>query len=292
MDTYTSAYIRLIEQARYCRLLPWPLKCRLGAWLGRRGSFLLQRKEQIVGSMQQALDMDRESASSHFRRLCESSGVAMQMAWQLADTSGLWLQRYVQTAQPDILQSIAETGAVVLSHHSYHQNLLISFFKTVGPAVFPIGNPPTAFSSDDYLYHFTTRLNQATATNLNGGNWLFNNQGRNFLLGIRQVIESRQILMLFCDFNEARKSNPVMPFLGKTLQIPGGVLRLLEKEDIPVYFAGFYLQPHGMYQVHFEPLRAEAAVEDGGVPLAQRYLHALERHIRRYPSAWQCWEIF
>lgn len=288
MDAYTRTYIRLLRCSRSWRYLPWSLKYRIGALMGRYGSFLLHRTDQIVASMQVALGIDRAAAEQQFRLLCENSGVAMQMAWQLADTPSAWFERYIRIEQPHHVQSIGKTGAVILSHHSYHQNLLISYFKTTGLASYPVGNPPTAFSEDDYLYRFTLYLNQSTATNLNGGEWLYNDQGRAFLLGIRHALESRQILLVFCDFNEPKKSNPVYPFLGKQLQIPGGVIRLVEKESLPVYFAGFSPQSSGRYALSLEPLHTGG----GTPPLAQQYLQALERHVRRFPAAWQCWEIF
>ncbi len=237
--------------------------------------------------------MGSTAAGEQFRLLCESSGVAVQMAWRLAHTPCGWFQRHVRVEQPELLARIGQTGAVFLSHHSYHHNLLISFCKTTGLASFPVGNPPTAFSADDYLYHFTLQLNEATATNLNGGAWLFNNQGRTFLQGIRQALASRQLLLVFCDFNEPKQANQVYPFLGRQLQIPGGVIRLVEKEDAPVYFAGFHLEPSsGNYSLHLEPLQGGSAPTAGTPPLGQRYLAALERHIRRHPAAWQNWEIF
>ncbi|MFA6499007.1 MAG: hypothetical protein WCV64_06710, partial [Desulfurivibrionaceae bacterium] len=191
MDAYTKAYIRLIEQARYCRALPWFLKCRIGAWLGLNNSFLLQRREQITGIMQACLGIGQATADHHFRLLCESTGVAMQMVWQLANISNGWLKKHIQISEMEMFEEIRQSGGVILSHHSYHHNLLISFFKLSGLASFPVGNPPTSFSDDDYLYRFTLLLNQATATNLNGGRWLYNNQGKDFLLGLRHALEPR-----------------------------------------------------------------------------------------------------
>lgn len=213
----------------------------------------------------------------------------MQMVWQLAEISDNWLRGNIQTVNSEMLEEISKTGAVILSHHSYHHNLLISFFKLCGLDSFPVGNPPTAFSADDYLYHFTVRLNQATATNLNGGRWLYNNQGRDFLLGLRHALQPGRILLVFCDFNEVRKSNPVLPFLGKTLQIPNGVLHFVEKESVPVYFAGFRWQPSGGYVMSLARLQTKARAPEAA-SLGAQYLSALEQHVRLYPSAWQCWE--
>lgn len=291
MDEYTKTYISLIEHARYVRALPWWLKCRIGSWFGRHRSFLLLRREQIVATMQSCLDCDRAAAEHHFGLLCESSGVAVQMVEELDNIPERWLKRHIQLTDTGRFQDIGRDGAVILSHHSYHHNLLISFFKLCGLPVYPIGNPPTAFSADDYLYHFTLRLNRATATNLNEGGWLFNNQGKHFLTGLRQALEPQKILLVFCDFHEVKKSNPVLPFLGKTLQMPNGVLRLIEKETVPVYFAGFCRQPPGDYVLSLQRLSTQGT-DPGASALGVQYLQALEAHVRRHPSAWQCWEMF
>ena len=289
VDDYTQAYIRLLEQAKRCRVLPWALKSRIGAWCGSRGSFLLQRREQVVAAMQTGLALDDAHAEQQFRLLCKSTGVAAQMVWQLADISRSWLERHIQTPDAATLKEISATGAVILSHHSYHHNLLISFFKLCGLPLFPVGNPPAAFSDDDYLYHFTLRLNRATASNLNAGHWLFNDQGRDFLLGLRQALEPQRVLLVFCDFNEAKKSNPVLPFMGRTLQIPNGVLHFVEKTTVPVYFAGFRWQAPEGYVLSLTRLHTRGA-DAGAAPLGEQYLGALEQHIRRYPAAWQHWE--
>jgi len=291
MDEYTKTYIHLIEHGRYSRLLPWGLSCRIGAWFGRNRSFLLHRKVQITTSMQACLDIDAEEAGWHFRLLCESSGVAMQMVQKLADISVSWINRHILTPDQGLLEEIGQTGAVILSHHSYHHNLLISSFKRYGLPAFPVGNPPTAFSEDDYLYRFTIKLNQATASNLCGGQWLYNNRGRQFLLGLRQALKPGRILLVFSDFNESGAQNPVLRFMGRTLQIPNGVLRLIEREKVPVFFAGFRREPPVDYMLSLVRLKNSNA-NPGSPSLGVQYLKELEKHVRQYPSAWQYWEAF
>lgn len=240
--------------------------------------------------MQVCLGIDHQDATHHLRLLCESTGVAMHMVERLANIPCGWLERYVHVSDKELLEEIGRNGAVILSHHSYHHNLMISFFKLCGLPLYPVGNPPAAFSEDDYLYQFTLRLNQATASNLNGGSWLFNSRGKEFLLGVRKSLELRKILLVFCDFNESKKTNPVLPFLGKTLQMPNGVLSLLEKECVPIYFAGFCLQSSDRYLLTLTRLQTKQD-SPAAAPLGVQYLEALERHVRQHPSAWQHWEM-
>lgn len=289
MDDYTKAYISLIERAQQHRALPWFLKCRIGARLGRNGSFLLLHREQVICAMQDCLGSDAESAGRQFRLLCESTGVAVQMIWQLANISERWLERYIQTEDGRCLQEAVETGAVIISHHSFHHNLLASYFKLYGLVTYPVANPPAAFSADDYLYNFTLRLNRDTESNLNGGHFLYNNQRKDFVQDLRHALGPGRVLLLFCDFNEVKNTNPVLPFLGKTLQIPTGVLRLVEKEALPVYFAGFRREPPGSYRLSLSRLKTQST-DPKAASLGEQYLAALEKHVRQYPAAWQCWE--
>ena len=290
-DPYVFAWVRLIDRAKYFRLLPWPVKRFVGTLAGRNSSFLIGHRQQILDNLQTCLGLDRCAADENFRLLCESTGIAAQMVWHLPHVSTTWLKNNIETTSDAILQEIKNNGGIIFSHHSYHHNLLISYYKTLGIRCYPVGNPPTAFSDDDYLYRFTLYLNEATETNLTGGCFVYNDNKKKLVAKTKECLSKRQIMIVFCDFNEVKPVNPVYGFLGKTLQIPGGVIRSIERNDTPVYFAGFHWQQSGKYSLSMERLRPapEGAEAD---TLGQRYITVLERYIRQNPSAWQGWDGF
>lgn len=284
-DTYADHFIRLSKLSRGIRFLPWPLKAAIGRQLGRRISFVLLQKTLIVGNLCTYLGIAEVEARRHFLSLAESTGVAMQMAWQLHDIAPSWLEKYVIVSDSSMLSELRLNGGVLFSHHSYHHNLLLSCFKLWDIKTFPIGNPPEAFSPDQYLYNFTLRLNEATESNLNGGGWLFNNRKRELIKGIDSCIENRNLLVAFCDFNEVKKFNKHYFLLGRQIQPPSGVAEYIEKKyEVPVYFAGFGLHSDGRYRLHLERI--------DGHNIIPAYLEAFEQYLRLYPYVWQNWDIF
>lgn len=292
-DPFTQAYVALIKGAQPYRHLPWVLKARVGRWLGRRHSFLLQREAAIIRRLQDALGLDEAGAHACFVQLCENTGQAMQMVTQLPKLTPGWIRRNVCFDTPAPLDELRARGGLVLTHHSYHHNLLASCFKGWGLSAFPVANPPEAFGTHEFLYRFTVELNARTQANLAGGRFLYVNDARALLRGIREVVARRQVIYMLCDFDEPGPGNRVYPFLDRTLQIPGGVLRAFAGESVPVYFAGLRLGPHGRYHVGWTPLPRSEQAADAGDPtrgLGQAYVLALQTWVRAYPQAWQGWE--
>lgn len=293
-DAYEKSFVRLLRLGRICQPLPLGFALTLGAHLGRRHSFLHHRRDSILANLRGALGLDETAANAAFSNLCASSGVATQMVWHLPNIDNDWLAQKIHTANSDSIRCLQAEGGVVLSHHSFHHNLLASSFKRWGLTTMPVANPPTAFSSNDYLYRFTLFLNGATETNLNGGRFLYVNGGREFLQSLRNALLERHVLLVFCDFNEAKPFNSSYPFLHRTLQPPSGVLRQALREGRPFYFAGFQWSPGEGFALSLRPL-IEIDVspsEDSLDTVLRRYLTALSDHLRIYPHAWQMWDSF
>jgi lauroyl/myristoyl acyltransferase len=291
-ESYVQAFERMIRLARWGNGLPWTVRKRCGAWLGRRYSFLRLQAAGILDNLCTNLDVPRSTAEAHLDALCASSGVAFQMTHLLAGLPDRWIADNVRTEQAHLLDRVRTDGGVILSHHSFHQNLLAACLKHWGLATCTLANDPSILGAGE-MYRFTAKLNRDTESNLNGGRFLYVHEGRELVRSMRDCLRKKLCMLLFCDFNEAKPFNRVHPFLRSRLQPPSGVVSYAHRHGSPFYFAGFRLADDYTYRLYLEDLDAGSTGEDdaGAQELMRRYLAALERHVRLFPSAWQTWEI-
>lgn len=292
-DAFTQAYIRLIQQGRSAAWMPWRWKVALGCRRGRSHSFLRLREAAIVARLQRVLGVDEVVARQELDALCASSGLAMHMVPHLPRITSEWIGRYVIHEGDDGRDTLRQQGGLVLTHHSYHHNLLASCFRGWGLGAYPVANPPTAFGDDDFLYRFTVDLNAKTEANLiDGGRFLYVNDRRALLKGIRQALDRRQVVYVLCDFDEDAPGNRSHPFLGGHLRVPSGVLRLVAQEpEVPVFFAGFRFDVSALrYRLGWRQLVRESGTEGGCHGLDAAYVRALQAWIQAHPHAWQGWE--
>lgn len=292
-DPYHKRFIQLLRLGRLCRPLPYGVAEALGARLGRRFSFLRLRRQKVLANLAAGLGLNAAAAEAAFENLCASTGMTTQMVWRLPNLSQPWLEQHIRVHDMAPLLRLQAEGGVVLSHHSFHHNLLASTFKRWGMTTMMVANPPAAFSSLDYLYRFTLFLNAASETNFNGGRILYVDGRREFLKGIQATLAARQVLLVFCDFNEDKAFNPRLPFLHGSLQAPSGVIRQALKAGRPLYFAGFQWTAGVGFELSIHPLETSGTATAADLEeTMRRYLAALTEHLHVYPHAWQMWDVF
>lgn len=290
---FTRAYIRLIQEGQRAGWMPWRWKVALGSRRGLHHSFLRLRAPSILARMQDALRLTPDQAQREFETLCASTGVATHMVPHLPRVDPRWVARHVRHEGQDGREILRAQGGLVLTHHSYHHNLLASCFQGWGLAAYPVANPPSAFGEDEFLYRFTLDLNAKTEANLiGGGRFLYVDDRRALLRGVRQVMTQRQLLYVLCDFDEAAPGNVARPFLGGMIRVPSGVLRLVaEQPQWPVYFAGLRFDVHdARYRLSWRRLERDVSLGGACAGLDAAYVQALQDWVGAHPHAWQGWE--
>lgn len=293
-ETYTKRFALMIRLGQWGNALPWRARKGLGALFGRYFSFLRLKEQQIVENISRNLGLPRSTSTEYFVDLCRSSGVAFQMANILAGLSDEWIAENVITRQRALLDRIKSEGGVILSHHSFHHNLLIASLKHWGLSTSVLANPPAAQSDDERIYRFTVKLNADTESNLNGGRFLYVNEGKELIRSIKDCLKKKTCILLFCDFNEPKPFNRQYQFLGSQIQPPSGVIRYAHRKGSPFYFAGLTLSADYKYHLHIERLEPSGTALDAEEHvdhIMQLYISALEAFIRDNPSCWQHWDI-
>ncbi len=284
MDKYTKAWVRLIGLAKLFSFLPWGLYAHFGSFIGKRFSFLHHHRQNALYNLQNGLGLSQKEAQREFELNCKSSGVAMCMIEKLAHIPNEWLSFYVEIEDKALLEEIGENGGIIFTLHCFHHNLLMSYFKTIAKKTYPIVNPPAAFSSDDFLYDWTVRLNNATQTNLFGGRMLYVDDKKKLFEDMNGVLNDKGILIVLCDFNSDAKNSELYSIFGKSLNIPVGALKYAEGQECNAYFAGFRWRKNGGYALSLSRLDNS----NGRYP--DNYMQQLEAYLRKYPYVWQNWE--
>lgn len=235
-------------------------------------------------NLENGLGLCEAKAQEEFLLNCKSSGVAMCMIEKLSDISSHWLSKNIHVDDSNLLSELKQNGGIVFTHHSFHHNLLMSYFKAIGKSGYPVVNPPTSFSSDDFLYIWTVELNASTQTNLLGGKMLYVVDKKKLFEEMNQALDEKGILIILCDFNSDAKTSTNYPIFGKNLNIPTGALKYAEQKEVGVYFAGFRWCREGNYALNL----LKMTKDNGGY--ADDYMYRLETYLRQYPYAWQNWE--
>lgn len=284
MDNYTRSWIRIIKLAKLFRFLPWNLYKWIGCFLGKYFSFLHCHKQNLIYNLENGLGLCKTIAKKEFLLNCKSSGVAICMIEKLSTVSLSWLSKNINVNSQELLDELKQNGGIIFTHHSFHHNLLMSYFKSIGKKGYPVVNPPTSFSNDDFLYVWTIALNESTQTNLAGGKMLYVDNKKKLFEDMNHALNEKSILIILCDFNSNANNSKTYSFFGKNLNIPIGALKYAEQKEVGVYFAGFRWCPKGNYELDLITMNKDF---NG---YADNYMHHLETYLRKHPYSWQNWE--
>lgn len=134
-------------------------------------------------------------------------------------------------------------------------------------------------------YHYRLKKIQALKTAL-GGPFLVEGQD---LRSLYSALDKHLITLIFdVPYPEKHQGSVVVPFLGRTIEVPTGIYRIARKTDARV--APFYMQErkNGELVAQFEQLLNTADYDEIGFMscLAQQ----LEKRILQRPGHWWLWE--
>ena len=160
----------------------------------------------------------------------------------------------------------------------------MSVFKSRDKDAYPIVNPPSAFSENEYLYKWTVELNEATQSNLCNGKMVYVKDKKQVYADMKEVLRRSGILFVLCDFHSDAKSIKEYVVFGKTMKIPIGALKFATENTENVFFAGFRWDFDGLYRLDiFKMQKSDGNYEDS-------YIKHLTAYVSRYPYTWQNWE--
>lgn len=266
-------------------VLPKPLYPLLRRTIGRWANPYLLRSGEIMKGLYAHFspDMARRAwlgwLDSHARFTLDFLG------YDKLDAS--WLRRCVKVEDAGLLEALRQSGGLLLTYHSHHQNTMCCALGWSGCTVSAIAAAPEDSPLFSFIGRWAQRVNAGSEKHFRGGRYLFTNDKRQLARSIRQWLEEKKVLVSLCDFHQPATHSPQGHILGRVLSPPTGAIEVALKQGAPIYAAMFAPQ-HGQLRLQLTRLDSE-----GGLPaIISGYLAFLESCVLDNPCCWQGWDWF
>jgi lauroyl/myristoyl acyltransferase len=139
-----------------------------------------------------------------------------------------------------------------------------------------------------YTGRFIRIINGQSEAKFGGGRYLFTDEPRNLLRGLREAFASGHGVVNICDNPAPAGEYPPVHFLGRRFHVGAGVLEMALAQSVPITMAILYPDLRGGFE-----LRLKSVPEGQGVhEVLQEYFDFLAEIVRQHPWAWQGWQWF
>jgi hypothetical protein len=198
-----------------------------------------------------------------------------------------WLRNDVDIENPQLLETLRQSGGFLLTYHSHHQNTLCCALGLSGCEVSAIASAPQDSPMFSYFGRWAQRVNVQSEKHFRGGRYLFVNDKRLLARSIRECLNDKKVLVSLCDFHEPATNKPVWQMMGHAISPPTGAIDIALKIGVPIYAAMF---APWKGRLRLQVVRLEA--EGGSSTTIRGYLDFLELCVTANPCCWQGWDWF
>ena len=112
-----------------------------------------------------------------------------------------WLKRNVFVVDPTLLESLRDSGGLLLTYHTHHQNTLCCALGLAGIKISPIAALPEHSPLFPFIGRWAQRLNSDSEAHFRGGKYLFTDNLRNLLQSTRKAFAEQDVVLCLCDFH-------------------------------------------------------------------------------------------
>jgi lauroyl/myristoyl acyltransferase len=279
-----SRFLRLLELVAV--YLPHRLRWPLADFVCRFTNPYNRSAADITASISRALSLDTRVAHRAWLRWRASHARFVLTAFQYGKIDSAWIRRFVQVQNPGLLEQIIQTGGLILTYHTHHQNTLATVLGVAGSTISPVA----ASAAESPLYRVIGRyidlINTGSQQQFRGGSYLYTDNLRRVLQQARTKLRHGELLLSLCDFHQPSSEQPY-DFLGRAITPPTGIIRLALQCEVPIYYGLLFPDSDGRFQL----LLAGAKGCDLHT-VTEEYLAFLEQIVQRAPEAWQGWEWY
>ena len=199
-----------------------------------------------------------------------------------------WSKSSVIVAEPELLATLRDSGGLLLTYHTHHQNTLCCALGIDGVRISAIAALPEDSPMFPYIGHWAKRVNSDSARHFNGGAYIFTNNLRKLLQTTRRLLGNREVVVCLCDFHQPRPGVKVSARLfDRSISPPTGAIDIALKHGGPL-FAAMFAPKDGKLTLELKRLDASGGVDS----VIAGYFSFLESSIRSNPACWQGWEWF
>jgi len=284
---FALASRRFFQGAQWLSRLPGP-QVRLSRRWGRLASPYVADRSLLELSYIQAFGASPDVAKALTNQWLASHGLFARSIFSYQHMSPEWVKQRVQIDQPEALQSLQAQGGLVLSYHSHHHNTLGIVLGQSGVTTWGVAATEKASPMAPYTGKFMRIINGDSEAKFGGGKYLFTDEPRNLLRGLKHAFASQHAVVSICDNPSPIEDEAPVFFRGKQFHVGAGVVAMALEHQVPITLAILYPTLLGGYELKLMQLKNCTTVSE----VLQSYFDFLADIVLQTPWAWQGFHWF
>jgi lauroyl/myristoyl acyltransferase len=278
---------RFFRGAQWLSYLPGA-NVRLARRWGRLASPYKADLPALIQSYAQAYGASAQVAHDLSQQWLASHGLFARSIFDYHRMDADWVRQHVQTEQPDVLQSLREQGGLVLTYHSHHHNTLGIVLGQSGIPTWGVAATEKASPMAPYTGRFMRIINGQSEAKFAGGRYLFTDEPRALLRGLKQAFKSSHAVVSLCDNPIPQSDHPPVRFMGRCFHVGAGVVEQALVHNAPITLALLCPDLLGKYRLYLQKLHAPQSPHE----VLQAYFDFLAKVVQQTPWAWQGWHWY
>jgi len=284
---FAIASRRFFQGAQWLSRLPGQ-QVKLSRRWGRMASPYMADRSQLELSFVQAFGATPQVAKELTDQWLASHGLFATSIFSYKRMSPEWVRQYVKIEKPDVMKSLQDQGGLVLSYHSHHHNTLGIVLGQSGVPTWGVAATEKASPMAPYTGRFMRIINGESEAKFGGGKYLFTDEPRNLLRGLKQAFSSQHAVVSICDNPVPQGDDAPLVFRGKQFFVGAGVVDMALSQNVPITLALLCPDLRGSYELRLQALPSGLSSHQ----VLQAYFDFLSECVAQMPWAWQGWHWF
>ena len=279
---FAIASRRFFQGAQWLSRLPGQ-QVKLSRRWGRIASPYVADRAQLELSYVQGFGATGQLAKAFTDQWLASHGLFASSIFAYSSMGPKWVQQNVKIERPDVLEKLQSQGGLVLSYHSHHHNTLGIVLGQSGVPTWGVAATEKASPMAPYTGRFMRIINGESEAKFGGGKYLFTDEPRNLLRGLKQAFSSQHAVVSICDNPAPANDEAPIFFRGKQFHVGTGVVDMALEQGVPITLAMLCSNLLGGYELHLKPISNANSVHE----VLQTYFDFLDEILVHTPWAWQ-----
>jgi lauroyl/myristoyl acyltransferase len=284
---FAIASRRFFQGAQWLSRLPGQ-QVKLSRRWGRMASPYVADRAQLELSYVQAFGATPQVAKELTDQWLASHGLFATSIFSYKHMNPEWVQQHVTIDKPEVMQSLQAQGGLVLSYHSHHHNTLGIVLGQSGVATWGVAATEKASPMAPYTGRFMRIINGESEAKFGGGKYLFTDEPRNLLRGLKQAFSIQHAVVSICDNPVPQGDDAPLGFRGKQFFVGGGVVEMAIAQNVPITLALLCPDLRGGYELRLQALPSGLSSHQ----VLQAYFDFLSECVAQMPWAWQGWHWY
>jgi hypothetical protein len=284
---FAIASRRFFQGAQWLSRLPGQ-QVKLSRRWGRMASPYAADRAQLELSYVQAFGATPQVAKELADQWLASHGLFATSIFSYERMNPEWVQQYVKIDMPDVIQSLQAKGGLVLSYHSHHHNTLGIVLGQSSVPTWGVAATEKASPMALYTGRFMRIINGESEAKFGGGKYLFTDEPRNLLRGLKQAFSNQHAVVSICDNPVPKGDDAPLGFRGKQFFVGAGVVDMALSQNVPITLALLCPDLRGGYELRLQALPSGLSSHQ----VLQAYFDFLSECVAQMPWAWQGWHWY